>query len=214
MKESRKNKEKVYKKNLIIDVAENLFFERGFKETSMDMLAKEVGFTKRTVYSYFGSKDEVYYEVMLRAYKSLNMYINKNTFNSRINNEVDRIKEFGKVLINFNAEHPAYFKAIFDFENREVDVILKNKVAMTCYEEGQNSVEILLKCLKEGVKKGEIKDNIDINKTFIVLWASVVGITNLINYKKDYIKNYLQVDLYEALDYSFELILNSIRKEN
>ena len=47
------------KKEQIIEVARQLFHKYGFKKVSMDEIAKEAGVTKKTIYSYFKSKEEL-----------------------------------------------------------------------------------------------------------------------------------------------------------
>ncbi|OPY88441.1 MAG: HTH-type transcriptional regulator TtgR [Smithella sp. PtaU1.Bin162] len=43
----------------IIDVAYNLFYQSGFMRTGVDAIANAAGITKRTLYQYFGCKDEL-----------------------------------------------------------------------------------------------------------------------------------------------------------
>lgn len=47
------------KEKQIIDSARELFEKYGIKKTSMDEIAKNAGVTKKTVYSYFSSKNEL-----------------------------------------------------------------------------------------------------------------------------------------------------------
>lgn len=47
------------KEKQIVDSARELFKKYGIKKTSMDEIAKNAGVTKKTVYSYFSSKDEL-----------------------------------------------------------------------------------------------------------------------------------------------------------
>ena len=47
------------KKNQVIEAARKLFHQFGFKKVSMDEIAKEAGVTKKTIYMYFGSKEEL-----------------------------------------------------------------------------------------------------------------------------------------------------------
>lgn len=47
------------KKEQIIEAARNLFHQFGFKKVSMDEIAKEAGVTKKTIYMYFSSKEEL-----------------------------------------------------------------------------------------------------------------------------------------------------------
>ncbi|WP_350431398.1 TetR/AcrR family transcriptional regulator [Shewanella sp. H8] len=48
------------KRAQILESAMELFGEQGFPNTSMDEVAKHAGVSKQTVYSYFGSKDDLF----------------------------------------------------------------------------------------------------------------------------------------------------------
>lgn len=47
------------KKEQIIEVARELFHKFGFKKVSMDEIAQKSGVTKKTIYMYFGNKEEL-----------------------------------------------------------------------------------------------------------------------------------------------------------
>lgn len=47
------------KKDQIIESARLLFHKYGFKKVSMDEIARESGVTKKTIYSYFSSKEDL-----------------------------------------------------------------------------------------------------------------------------------------------------------
>ncbi|WP_169584395.1 TetR/AcrR family transcriptional regulator [Antrihabitans stalactiti] len=51
----------------ILDLAETLFAERGFRKATMDELSARVGVTKPVIYEYFGSKDGVLSAVLAQA---------------------------------------------------------------------------------------------------------------------------------------------------
>ena len=63
----RKDKEKQIRSNDIIDAAERVFFLKGYDLATMDDVAKEAEFSKRTVYVYFNSKEQIYFEIMVRV---------------------------------------------------------------------------------------------------------------------------------------------------
>lgn len=50
---------------LVLSTATLLFLENGFQKVSIDDIAKEAGLTKASVYYYFGSKAELFKEVMV-----------------------------------------------------------------------------------------------------------------------------------------------------
>lgn len=51
---------------LILDAARDVFLERGYGETSMDVVAQVAGVSKATVYALFASKDRVFAAVIER----------------------------------------------------------------------------------------------------------------------------------------------------
>ncbi len=53
----------------ILDRAENLFIEYGFRSVSMDDLAHETGKSKKTLYKHFPNKDELVKQILLRFVK-------------------------------------------------------------------------------------------------------------------------------------------------
>lgn len=50
-----------FKKNLIIQAAEKYFKEFGYVGTPVDKIAKDLGFGVGTIYSFFGSKEGLFY---------------------------------------------------------------------------------------------------------------------------------------------------------
>lgn len=51
---------------LILDAARDVFLERGYGETSMDVVAQNAGVSKATVYALFASKDRLFAAVIER----------------------------------------------------------------------------------------------------------------------------------------------------
>jgi TetR/AcrR family transcriptional regulator, cholesterol catabolism regulator len=51
----------------ILQTAQKLFAEKGFRETNLNDVAIQLGFRRQAVYHYFRSKDEILYELIDRA---------------------------------------------------------------------------------------------------------------------------------------------------
>jgi len=51
----------------ILQTAQKLFAEKGFRGTSLNDVAKQLGFRQQAVYHYFRSKEEILYELIDRA---------------------------------------------------------------------------------------------------------------------------------------------------
>jgi AcrR family transcriptional regulator len=209
----RKEKEKLIRKNDIICAAEKIFIEKGFESTTMDDIAKEAEFTKKTLYSYFKSKEELYYETMLKGFKIINSMWDEKLIKISKKTESEKIKAIGMIFIDFRYQHPGYFKAIMDYQNKEYDFDVDNKgtIIEQCYEEGQYSLEIIKKCVIKGIETGEFSSEIDPVITVFTLWSYIMGLIGLIDKKEKYINNYYNKTTSEIVEGSFEIIINSIK---
>ncbi|WP_234121860.1 TetR/AcrR family transcriptional regulator [Clostridium hydrogenum] len=210
----RKEKEKLNRRNSIIDAAEKVFFKYGFELTTVDNIAVEAGFTKKTIYSYFNSKEEIYYSIMIRGFNIINAKCEKAIKNVEIESEIEKIRIMGKCFIDFSLEYPGYFKSIVDYENNDIEAIddLKNSVLQECYLAGEYCFELLRSIIKKGVEKKEIIDKKDVNTIALTLWAAIVGIINILDKKELYIKKYHKKAAPEVLEDGFEIILEAIKK--
>ncbi|MGE5495880.1 MAG: TetR/AcrR family transcriptional regulator [Burkholderiales bacterium] len=74
MTHSRRDRERAAREADIIAAAENLFYTKGFENTSMDEIAKYAEFTKKTIYQYFKSKEDLFYAV---ASKNVNVLLGR-----------------------------------------------------------------------------------------------------------------------------------------
>jgi len=71
MLSDRKIKEREVRQKAIIAGALKVFNRAGIDKTTMDVIAKESGFGKATLYYYFSSKEEVFIEIMNYGWKDI-----------------------------------------------------------------------------------------------------------------------------------------------
>lgn len=211
----RKEKEKLIRKKDIISAAEIIFTAKGFEYATMDDIAKEAGFTKKTLYSYFDSKEELYHEIILRGFKTLNSICDEVPSKEFDKSEGEKIKILGRTFIDFSCKYPGYFKAIMDYKNKEQDFKQdsKNTIIKQCYQAGEHSINILKECIVKGIKKGEFSDKNNPTIVCITLWSYILGFVGLVNKKERYINFYCDKNLNEIVEESFEIILNSIKEK-
>ncbi|MBN2758192.1 MAG: TetR/AcrR family transcriptional regulator [Bacteroidales bacterium] len=210
----RKNKIKEIRKNDIIDAAQEVIFSKGYNQASMDEISKQAEFSKRTVYSYFSSKEEIYFEIMVRGYNLLNEQI-QNIFNEiPQKTALEKIKQMGLVIYKFSTQYPNYFEAIMSYENKEedFDIQLSNSSRDNCYNLGEILFSYLKTTLEEGVKEGLIRDDIDVVNTSVYIWSSTIGLFDVLIKKKKYLKNYHSRDTDTLLKNGLDMIIYSIKK--
>ncbi len=84
-------RKKEYIESEVIEKAMIVFWQNGYESTSMQMLEKEMGINKFSIYSSFGNKHGLFLE-SLECYKAkVNVYIEKF---KNANNGVEDIKQF------------------------------------------------------------------------------------------------------------------------
>lgn len=72
---SRQEKEKETRRAEIVAAAEKVFCRKGFENASMEEIAREAEFTKRTIYQYFVNKEDLFCAVVLRGFNLQHDYL-------------------------------------------------------------------------------------------------------------------------------------------
>jgi len=67
----RRQREKSARIELIRDIAADLFYKKGYVETSLEEIARRAEISKATIYLYFQSKDDLYYHIVEPALTEL-----------------------------------------------------------------------------------------------------------------------------------------------
>lgn len=210
----RKEKEKQIRRNDIIDAAEEVFFSKGYETATMDDVAKKAEFSKRTVYVYFNSKEQLYFEIMVRGYRILIEMIEAAFVDAKNENVIERIKLIGNTLYHFNIAYPNYFYAIMSYENGEKDFVdgISDESREECYALGEKIFGYLAAALADGVEEGVIRSDIDIKSTAIILWSCTIGLFNTLITKRKYIENYHKRNPEKLLLDGLDLLMKMIKK--
>lgn len=211
----RKQQEKEIRRNDIIEAAERVFFTKGYSTSTMDDVAKEAEFSKRTVYVYFNSKEQLYFEIMIRGWKLLNTMLEEELSKLLVGNSLQRLGQIGTTLFTFSQLQPNYFEAIMEYETSERDFEkgITNQSREECYAEGEKIFRLLMTILQQGVEEGSIRKDLDLLNTALILWSSTIGVFNVAKKKAHYIKHYHHRNSEELIPEAFELLLTSIRNE-
>ena len=95
----------------LLEVALRVFAERGFHPTSMNDLAEAAGVTKPVLYQHFGSKRELYLELLDDVGTRLRESIDKAT--SEATTPREQVERGFSAYFHFVAEHQAAFQVLF-----------------------------------------------------------------------------------------------------
>ena len=205
----RKEREKERRKNDIIDAAEKVFFEKGLSNSKMDEVAEQAELSKGTLYLYFKSKEEIYFEIKLRAINILNgmfkesISVNKTGF--------DNCMEIGKTYVKFLNEYSNYFKVIVYFESNDCKVCEFRDKCENFFKE-DNPLNFFIQIINQGIADGSIRNDIPANVLAQSLWAQTNGILQYISTKQK-ILEFTCVEAEDIINGQYEIITRGIRND-
>lgn len=212
----RIEQEKEIRRNDIIDAAEEVFFSKGYEVATMDDVAKKAEFSKRTVYVYFNSKEQLHFEIMVRGYRLMIERIETSLAKQQDMNALDKIKRIGLTLYQFNIDFPDYFDAIMSYENNEKDFDegVTDQSKEECYALGEILFGYLRSTLEEGIKEGSLRSNIDVISTAIIIWSFTLGLFNTLAKKKNYFENYHQKYSEDLINEGLSMMMKMVENTN
>lgn len=210
MKQARKEQiAKLHREN-IVSAATELFEKKGIQKTSMDDIAKTAHYSKATLYVYFQSKEEIIAAIVLQGMKGLTTQIAK-----ALEEPTDYVSQFemiGFAMAQFYLDYPSGF-----------DIGFLNEITVSNEEQGQIYLEILKvqsgiyilieDFLKEGVRQNLISQNVSIEQAVITFTAQLIGIVQMAEKRQEFIRQMLRISKEEFLRNSFEMMLNSVLRE-
>lgn len=158
-------------RNKILTVAENMFYENGFKETTTRGIAKEVGISVSNLYLYYQNKEDIFYAVTDGFYK----YFTKGM--EIFFEHHDRDNKMGSDISN-------YIKKIIKTDQKKF-VIITDKSQGTKYEGFKEQIiSILNNHMKSQVNRDLVQDDLIV---YIISKNFIEGIIEIAkNYKGEY----------------------------
>lgn len=123
MKVNRKEREYQLRRELIIDVSEQLFYERGYENVTLSDIARAAQYTKKTLYTYISGKGELYLEVYCRGLEKRKACLSAGMEESKTG--FDKIKALGEAYFRFFEKNPQMLLLVqyFDYRGIEYDKI-------------------------------------------------------------------------------------------
>ncbi|MFC1848920.1 TetR/AcrR family transcriptional regulator, partial [candidate division CSSED10-310 bacterium] len=106
-----KNQKTTSRSDKILAAARSLFFQNGYRGSSMQMIASQAGYSKRTVYLDYLNKDELFMTLCAEGGQLLLSQLQEIPLH-----EIQVQKGFEQtvaILMNFSRRHNEYFRMIF-----------------------------------------------------------------------------------------------------
>ncbi len=191
---SLREMKKIDTKKKIFKVAGRLFKEKGYENTTVDEITSEAQIGKGTFFNYFPTKtDLLRYFGELKEEQIHDIIKNETMCNIPTREKIKNIM----VITAKSYEKNKELTKLFFFEH------IKYSGSRT-WEEGtiQRSSKFLFYLLNEGVRKGEVRSDIDIKKAAEIL--SSVFLMSMVDWLRSERDNHFSEDILDRIDMIFD----------
>ena len=205
----RKEREKIQRRNAIIDAAESVFFKVGIDNASMDQVAQEAELSKGTLYLYFKSKDELYRAIILRGFIILKRKLKEAALSQE--NGFQNVKAISEAYIKFSYEHLGYFNAILYYQNDIFSSRDRAPSQVQSLEGGNAVIGVLINAIQKGKLDQSIANHINEVETAFVLWSQITGLLQVIQRKMSIITYHYKIKQNDLFGSYFDLLERSLK---
>lgn len=168
---SRRDKERQARRAGILEAAERVFRRKGFARASMDEVAAEAQFTKRTVYMYFVDKEDLLFAVALEGSKRL--FSRQQAILAGDGTGLAKVRRAAQAYYEFSRDMPDLFRVIEDarrLKPRQKDG--PGRAAFIRYR--SDMFAAYGQALRAGIADGSIRSDIDPQ---LLIYAFVLVLT-------------------------------------
>lgn len=205
---SKREANKIQKKEAFIKVAEELFVERGFENTSVDEIVRRAGLTKRTLYQYFQSKEDLYYAVALKG--ALLLFEASMDAFKRGENTRDKIRLANLAHYNFYKEHLNMFQILNHVPTNKENIEASPHFQKVRELDNQRMM-YLASLMDSGISDGSINPGLDMKKAVLFGFFSTFSLLYTFSFMDKSAWKAMQVDEDDFLCFSFELLADALK---
>ena len=193
------------KRNFILSISEKIMTGKGINGLNMDLLAKESNFAKGTLYLYFKNKEEILAQLTIKARQLLLNQFREAT--KDFSNEVEQLRAVLWANFFFGQRNKLYYELLSFYE---VNNTLKETKEL---KESLNGLaRFITDIVESGKRKKLLKQTANAEELVYILWATNVGMMQLISVRGNSLKSELGIGPKAIYESYINSIINGLAK--
>jgi AcrR family transcriptional regulator len=164
----RQERDREQLRGRILDAARELFVAEGYRNVSIRKIAEKVEYSPAALYSYFPSKDDVFFALAEEGFRKLFEFTNDPSVTT--GDPLNAIRQGFLRYYQFSRAHPEYFELMF--VDRSVPKISHEWERFGFVEQMIDEVRAVI---KRGIDAGVFPSGTNPDVAFHILWAAVHG---------------------------------------
>ena len=166
----RQQRERDRLSDAILTAARELFVSEGYRNVSMRKIADRIEYSPAAIYSYFPSKDDIFFALAEEGFKKLALHI--GTGLEAITDPLDRLRRGLRAFYEFSKSDPEYFELMFI--DRSVPSLSQDFQRFEFFQSMTARAEADIKAC---VDRGQFSKNLNPAAALHVLWVGVLGVS-------------------------------------
>jgi AcrR family transcriptional regulator len=156
----------------ILEAAEQRFATFGYRRTGIAEIARDAGVAAGTLYRYFENKEEIFRAVMRELTES--WLVRARAAVAPPGTAIERLTRLGTASVEFNRDN-ALINSVY---RRDGEIIFAPLLEKLHDELLRQNVAMIAGVLRDGIREGTLRDDIDPDRAAFVLFVGGDALTN------------------------------------
>ena len=175
--EEKRKKRKENRKNTILTAARGLFFDRGFKDVTIDNIAAKSEVSKGSIYLCFESKEEIYAQILISD--NIALYERIKNFSAKEATASQLLLEFARIYVDYFLNDNELFRILMTFMMQTSQMNLIEKQKDELIRSTNQNIIIISEIIQKGIDSGEFSPIRNVRQMQNALWGMLNGIISL-----------------------------------
>lgn len=210
-RENKKESVAALHRKAILEASEKLFIEKGFGETTISDISAASGYSRRTIYAYYLSKEDILHHIIVQGLSSLNNDIKIGMAES--GDFIKRYRSICSAMKKYYEDCPLSAESVITAETGKIAPEAPTPAVRDILKLGDEINDLLSRFIQDGKTSGAVRSDVEPMPTVYILWSSISSLLTLTGTKGRFLTQSLSCTRDEFLKYGFRQIINSILTE-
>jgi len=173
----RRERDRQRRREDILNTARGLFFDKGFRDTTIDDIARAVELARGTIYLYFENKEEIYATILEEGLDLLREMIVASHCES--DDPMTSILSAHDAFMRFHDQYPQYYNVLI-LDKLQIDKELPPLLKTRLDDKMRAMADWIAQILESGVAAGMFRP-IQVRETAYLLMGMSIGYAHMLD---------------------------------
>lgn len=196
----------------IMKAAEALFSEKGFEQTTIEDISKRSSYSRRTIYVYYESKEDILHRLIEKGLSLL-----KNEIEKAVRGKERFLSKYEAIclaMVRYQTECPHSLENVTRAKTADLDFTGLSDAVKRIFVLGTEINRLLAEFVEDGKKDGIVRQDVEPLMSVYVMWSSMTSFITLAQTKGRFICEQFHISEEALYEYGFKQIINSILEAN